>query len=115
LSLLSLSPVMRTKGIRRVAGFSFRPRQKIVTGFSRHHHVREDQVGQLATDFGFALLGAGGGDHVVATHGEQLAHQPGDAGLVVDHQDAGHTSAQEELSHILIGRGCRLGGCLQIR
>ena len=66
----------------------FQTAAEIVAGFAGHHHVGEDQVGMLMADFGFGLLGVGGGDHVIAAHGQQLAHQAGDAGLVVDDQDA---------------------------
>ena len=66
----------------------FQAAAEIVARLARHHYVGEDQIRQLAADFRLALLGVGRGDHVVSAHGEQLAHQAGDAGLVVDDQDA---------------------------
>ena len=45
LSLLSLSPVMKTKGISRVAGFFLQAEAEVVSRLARHHHVGEDQVG----------------------------------------------------------------------
>ena len=71
----------------------FQAAAEIVAGLAGHHHVGEDQVGKLVADFGFGLLGVRGGDHVVAAHGQQLAHQAGDAGLVVDDQDAGSATS----------------------
>ena len=88
LSVLSLSPVMRTKGNQARGRIFFQAAAEIVAGFAGHHHVGEDQVGKLTADLGLGLFGVGGGDHVVAAHGEQLAHQAGNAGLVVDDQDS---------------------------
>jgi hypothetical protein len=71
----------------------FQAAAEIVTGLAGHHDVGEDEVGELAANFGFGLFGVGGGDDVVSAHGQQLAHEASDAGLVVDDQNAGSATS----------------------
>ena len=61
---------------------------KVVTGFAGHHDVGEDQVRGAPAYFFFGLVGAGGGHDVIAADAEKLAHQPGDARLIVNHKNA---------------------------
>jgi hypothetical protein len=89
----------------------FQATAEFVSGFAGHHYIRQDQIWWLFADFGFRLIGAGCCDHIVSADGEQLAHQAGDAGLVVHDQDSRGMTSWEKVTHILIRSGFPLCSC----
>src|SRR5208282_1522600 len=78
----------------------FQRAAQFISGAAGHHHVGKNQIRQLAADFRLRLLRVGGGDHLVSPDREQLAHQPRNAGLVIDHQDSGGAPAGNKIAHI---------------
>ncbi len=58
---------------------------KFISRLSRHHYVRQDQVGSLAADLGLSLISIFRSYHLIAAHSQQLTHQPGNAWLIVNH------------------------------
>jgi hypothetical protein len=60
---------------------------EVIPGLARHHDVGEDQIGCAATDLFLGLIGTGSRDDIVSANGQELAHQAGNTGLIVNHKN----------------------------
>ena len=60
---------------------------------ARHHHVQQQQVGDVGQGQNQRLFAGTGGEHFVAIARQQRAHRPQVGGLVVDDQNAAGAGA----------------------